>query len=311
MADKGFRIKFWGVRGSHPSPGAHTQRYGGNTTCVEFDVAGHHIIIDAGTGLINLGHEIARQNGNSQIVTTLLFTHSHHDHTQGFPFFAPFYRGTSTIFVLGPMAFQQTLQASIESSMMPPFSPVALHEMPCQMVIRNISETDYILFKSGEREPRIDNQYHPTVESGQDDVRVDVMRSYAHPKGGVLVFRVAHAGKSVVFATDVEGYVGGDRRLIEFARGAHILIHDAQYEDHEYFAPIRCTQGWGHSTWEMATDVANQAAVRHLLLTHHDPSHDDATVQSIETKARARFAPTTAAWEGMEIEVGSGWIPQL
>lgn len=303
MGESTFRAKFWGVRGSHPAPGSAMSAFGGNTTCLQVLAGSHDIIFDAGTGIIHLGQEMTKKNGEKPVVATLLFTHSHHDHTQGFPFFAPFYRGTSSIYVLGPMAFQQTLEASIASSMMPPFSPVALHEMPAQLMIRNICESDYLLFQGGESEPRLDNQYHPRMHQETQDVRIDVMRSYAHPKGGVLVFKITYAGRALVFATDVEGYSGGDRRLINFARGADYLIHDAQYEIEEYLAPIRPTQGWGHSTWEMAVDVAEQAGVANLVLTHHDPFHEDPQVERMEAKARKKFRHCVSASEGLEIDL--------
>ncbi|MBI2837950.1 MAG: MBL fold metallo-hydrolase [Acidobacteria bacterium] len=305
MNESSFQVRFWGVRGSHAAPGSRTEHYGGNTTCVEVQAGGHQIIVDAGTGIIHLGQEMVRNNGDKPIVATILFTHGHHDHTQGFLFFAPSYRGSTTLYIHGPMAFQQTLEESMAGSMMPPFSPVALHELPSRLSIRNISERDYLLFQEGTREPRLDDQFHPTLTQGSNDVRVDVHRSYAHPKGGVLVFRISHADRSLVFATDVEGYSGGDRRLINFARGADYLIHDSQYEIEEYLSPSKTTQGWGHSTWEMATDVARQAGVSNLILTHHDPFHDDRQIEAIEVKARARFPRSTAAREGMVIDLVS------
>ncbi|MEW6369119.1 MAG: MBL fold metallo-hydrolase [Acidobacteriota bacterium] len=308
MRQTKFLAKFYGVRGSHPASGSGIDGFGGNTTCLHVEAGGHRIIVDAGTGIINLGQELVKNNGGRPVVATLLFTHAHIDHTQGFPFFAPAYRGTSVINVLGPMAFQQTLEEAIRSSMLPPFSPVALHEMPCHMTIQNIFESNYLVLRPGDREPRIENQYKPGILARRNDVRIGILHSYAHPKGGVLVFRVEHAGRSVVFATDVEGYVGGDQRLISFSRGADFLIHDAQYEIEEYLSPARPTQGWGHSTWEMAAEVAQQAGVKHLLLTHHDPFHDDRQIERIEAKARKQFARTTAAREGMVLDLSAGTI---
>ncbi len=305
-----FRVRFWGVRGSHSATGAAMIGVGGNTTCLEVNADGHQIIIDAGTGIIHLGHEMTKNNGEKAIDATLLFTHAHIDHTQGFPFFPPSYRGTSILRVLGPMALEQTLEEAIAGSMLPPFSPVALHEMPCSMIMRNITESNYILFKNGDPEPRIDNLYNPSFRPAATDVRIGILRSYAHPKGGVLVFRIDHADRSCVFATDVEGYVGGDQRLIAFARGSDFLIHDAQYELEEYLSPTRSTQGWGHSTWDMATDVAKQAGVRNLILTHHDPFHEDKQVEQIEAKAQKKFSATVAAREGMELDLLAGSINQ-
>jgi len=308
MNMKPFTVRFWGVRGSHPATGPNTQGFGGNTTCVEVNAGGQQIIIDAGTGIIHLGQEMSKNNGGKPIQATVLFTHAHIDHTQGFPFFAPSYRGTTTIHVLGPMALENTLEEAIANSMLPPFSPVALHEMPCRMVIRNITESNTILFREADPEPRLDNIYSPAFPPEEQDVRIGILRSYAHPKGGVLVFRVAYAGRSFVFATDVEGYVGGDQRLIAFARSTDFLIHDAQYEPDEYLSPARSTQGWGHSTWEMAADVAAQAGVKTLIITHHDPFHDDEQVRRIEAKIRAKFPSVFAAREGMILDVLAGTV---
>ena len=119
-------VRFWGVRGSYPVPGSRTVRYGGNTACVEVQAGAHTIILDAGTGIINLGLELlrrARANGNKPVVATLFFSHMHHDHTQGFPFFRPAYVGASTLHILGPKVFQSDLEETLSHAMLPPSFP--------------------------------------------------------------------------------------------------------------------------------------------------------------------------------------------
>jgi ribonuclease BN (tRNA processing enzyme) len=176
--------------------------------------------------------------------------------------------------------------------------PVSLHEMAAQKSIQPVHESQVILWEeTGVR----------LTESGQwphdDAVVIRIHKSYAHP-GGVYVYRITWRGRSVVYATDTEGYVGTDRRLVRFAREADVLIHDTQYLEAHYrgqLAGFPATQGYGHSTVTMACDVAVAAKVRQLILFHHDPSYSDAVVAGMEATAKAQFANTRAAREGLEI----------
>ena len=128
------------------------------------------------------------------------------------------------------------------------------------------------------------------------------MRSYAHPQH-VFFYRVEMGDKKMVVATDTEGYLGGDRRLIRFAREADLLIHDGEYTTEEYLDPSRTKQGWGHSTWEMAVEVAQAAAVKRLVLTHHNARHDDAFLEDMERQAQARFPATVMGREGLTVDL--------
>jgi ribonuclease BN (tRNA processing enzyme) len=132
-------------------------------------------------------------------------------------------------------------------------------------------------------------------------VRVDVFRSPFHPSGSVSVFMVAWGGKSMVYATDTEGVYGGDTRLIEFASGCDLLIHDAQYTSDEYLNTPR--QGWGHSTPEMAICVAQRALAKQLVLFHHDPLHDDAQLDAMQARAQELFPHTLVAYERLAIRL--------
>ena len=130
------------------------------------------------------------------------------------------------------------------------------------------------------------------------------MRSHAHPQG-VFVYRLEMGDRKLVFATDVEGYAGGDQQLIQFARGADLLIHDAEYTTEEYLDGTPPRQGWGHSTWEMSIEVAQAAGVKKLALTHHNAHHDDAFLEDIEQQARALFPATVVVREGLTLNVKS------
>lgn len=296
-----FVVRFWGTRGSYPVPGPGTVRYGGNTTCVELQVGQQTLVIDAGTGIINLGHELmhrAREQGNRPIVATVLLTHMHHDHTQGFPYFIPAYVGTSTLHILGPRTFDQELEETLNHAVLPPSFPVSLHEMPSIKVIRSLQESEMIIIDQEQGNLHIHNIYHDHVECSPDMICVRIHKSYAHPRNGVYIYRIEWRRKSVVFASDTEGYVDTDRRLVKFAQNTDLLIHDAQYTEDEYATK---KQGWGHSTPGMACSVARMSNTKRLVLFHHEPLYDDEKIAVIEKQAQELFPNTIAAYEGLEI----------
>jgi phosphoribosyl 1,2-cyclic phosphodiesterase len=299
-------IRFWGVRGSYPVPGQRTVRVGGNTACVEVQAGPHTIILDAGTGIINLGADLLRRsraNGNQPIVATILFSHMHHDHTQGFPFFDPAYLGASTLHILGPKVFESDLEETLSHAMLPPSFPVALEDLPSLKILRNVNETDIVLLGKTPSDVQVFNIYHNEVDPSPDLVRVRTYHSYAHPKSGVNVYSISWRDKTVVYATDTEGYVESDQRLVKFANNADVLIHDAQYRLEDYTNPAKPKQGWGHSTPDMAIAVAKACNAKQLVLFHHEPQYDDATVLAIEADAQKSFPNTRSAQEGMELHI--------
>jgi phosphoribosyl 1,2-cyclic phosphodiesterase len=303
MADERFVVRIWGARGSYPMPGPSTLRYGGNTTCVEVEVGGHTLIIDAGTGIINLGYDLvrrARANGGQPIVASILLTHMHHDHTQGFPFFAPAYIGSSILHIVGPRTFEQDLEETLNHAVLPPSFPVSLAEMPSLKTVANLRETEMVVMEPGDHTPRIINSYHNSMEFSDDAVRVRAMKSYAHPKSGVYIYRIDYHNCSVVFASDTEGYIDTDRRLVNFARDTDLIIHDSQYTEGDYTAS---RQGWGHSTPQMACEVARLCNARRLVLFHHEPRYDDESIADMEADAQKLFPATQAAYEGLEIDL--------
>ena len=294
MSDE-LRVKFWGVRGSYPTPGAGTVKYGGNTASVEIRAGERTIILDAGTGIIPLGRELARRR---TLEVVLLFSHLHHDHTQGFPFFVPAYMPNARLHIFGPGGTPETLSHVLEHNQSSETFPVSLRDMASSKDIHSVRESQVIVWdevgiRLAESTAGLDN----------DAVVIRIHKSYAHP-GGVYVYRITWRSKSIVYATDTEGYVGMDRNLVAFARDADVLIHDAQYSEEHYrgqLAGFPSTQGYGHSTVTMACEVAAASEVGQLILFHHDPAYSDEMVARMEVSAKEQFSEAQAAYEGFEI----------
>lgn len=307
-----FKIKFRGIRGSHPVCSQPFLRYGGNTTCLEINVNGHLIVIDAGTGIIELGNDLLKghiQSGTSAenrepIQATLLFSHTHQDHIQGFPFFKPAYIGSSQIHMFGSMCLGMDFEETLSKSMFTPFFPIDLGEMAANLQINNFKETEMLLLYQDNPKPEI-RQIYPVddFEIPHEAIVIKCLKSYAHPKDGVLLFKISWKGHSVVYASDKESYVGGDTRLAAFARNADVLIHDCQYIADDYFSLVTPKQGFGHSTPEMAVETAKLANVKQLVLSHFDPSYNDEAVDVIQEKAKKQFINSIAAHEGLEISL--------
>lgn len=292
------KIKFWGVRGSYPAPGAGTIRYGGNTSCVEISAGGRTIILDAGTGIIPLGRELMQRKRPLELM--LLFSHLHHDHTQGFPFFIPAYVPNTHLYIFGPGGTPETVKHVLEHNQSAETFPLSLRDMASTKQIESVHESQVIVW---------DDENVRVVGSASglspEAVVIRIHKSYAHP-GGVYVYRISWRGKSVVYATDTEGYVGMDRKLVAFARDADVLIHDAQYSEEHYrgmLAGFPSTQGYGHSTAMMAAEVAASAETGELVLFHHDPAYPDDWVAAQEAAAKNLFPDSRAAFEGMEIDL--------
>ena len=295
-------IKFWGVRGSYPTPGAGTIQYGGNTACVEINAGGRTIILDAGTGIIPLGRELVKTKRAGEIL--LLFSHLHHDHTQGFPFFVPAYIPNTKLHIYGPGGTPETLKHVLEHNQSSETFPVSLRDMSASKDIQSVRESQVIVWESA-LQGYEDNIYlaESTSRLSDEAVVIRIYKSHAHP-GGVYMYRINYRGKSIVYATDTEGYIGTDRKLVNFARNADVLIHDAQYSDEHYYgclAGFPSTQGYGHSTAKMAAEVAASAESGQLILFHHDPAYSDEFVAAQEANAKNIFPDSRAAFEGMEI----------
>jgi phosphoribosyl 1,2-cyclic phosphodiesterase len=294
-----FRVRFWGVRGSYPTADPSTFAIGGNTSCVEVMVAGRRLIFDAGTGIIPLGKEIC--NGASSPPSAYVFlSHTHIDHVMGLCFFEPLLTAKAHTFILGPGATRGALTQSLLHLTNSHLFPISLDELKGKKEIFSLAGGEMIRFRSRGKRPKIDGN---GVTNGPDanEVIVKTFKSPAHPLNGVMLYRVHYKNKSVVYATDIEQQEGGYPEIIEFVRGADLLIHDAQYLHDEYFSRDKPRIGWGHSTLDMAIEVAKKAGVKRLVLFHHEPTHDDKTMRKIEKQAKRLFRPSVVAYQGMEI----------
>jgi len=298
------KIKFWGVRGSYPAPGSGTVKYGGNTPSVEVQAGNRTIILDAGTGIIPLGRELARTKRANEIL--LLLSHMHHDHTQGFPFFVPAYLPNAKLHIYGPDGTHESMKNVLERNQSSETFPLGLRDMASSKDIQAVRESQVIVW---------DEDGVRVAESASsisaEAVVIRIHKSYAHP-GGVFVYRITWRGKSVVYATDTEGYVGTDKRLVKFAKDADVLIHDAQYLDEHYWGGLEgfpSTQGFGHSTVTMACGVAAASHTGQLVLFHHDPSYSDDVLAGMERNAKSLFPDSVTAYEGLEIVLHDEKMP--
>ncbi len=284
-------VRFWGTRGSVPTPGAHTLRYGGNTPCVEVRAGDEpSIILDAGTGIRELGDVLNVRANGAPLIVDIFLTHTHWDHIQGLPFFSPLYKHGSHICIWGPDSAEAPLGNVFRLLMSPAVFPVSSEEVRARVEIGPATGA-------------------PRKIAGCDIATLPVQ----HP-GGAVAYRVSCMGEphaSVVYVPDNElgGKDSEERdRLVQFASGAGLLIHDATYTSEEYGA----RQGWGHSTFEDAVELAIAAGVAHLALFHHAPERTDAEIDALVERARkiqngrAGALVITAAAEGETVDVGGG-----
>lgn len=295
-----FLIRFWGVRGSYPTPGFQTVRYGGNTSCVEVEVGSHTIILDAGSGIIRLGNELlrrAQEEGNKRPLHISLFiTHGHGDHLIGIPFFSPLYERRTDIKFFGPSLEGRSIEQLVTPLMSPPYFPVDMRKLPSHRTFHTISTKEQIIWRDGNIEPAI---ISGEEDAGDAEVRVFAQLTNSHPLNGAVIYRIEYAGRRLVYATDVEWRERCEPEFLEFVEQADVLIHDAQYTSHDYHAK----QGFGHSTITMATEVAEMARVGKLILFHHEPTYSDEKLDAMQAEARTYFANTYSAYEGMEVDL--------
>jgi phosphoribosyl 1,2-cyclic phosphodiesterase len=275
------KARFWGTRGSIPTPGASTVRYGGNTACVEVrDESGSLLILDAGTGLRELGAYLMNGGAPRQMSVDLLLSHLHWDHIQGIPFFRPAYDPKTSLRIVGPKQ-ARTMRELLGLGMDDPFFPVDIDDLPAQLQIMELDD-------------------------GADE-RIGRFRvkaaSIFHPSPA-LAYRLEADGRSLVYATDTEDpFSGHPNPVVRLAKGADTLIHDAQYLDSD-FKPT-----WGHSTITSAIDVAAKAGVKRLVLYHHDPDRSDDALDTIgrdaveQGRERASGVEIVVAREGMELTI--------
>ena len=304
-----FSLKFRGVRGSYPIANKDFLKYGGNTACVEVNVGGHKIILDAGTGMIDVGNELTQQyitsaynpQERTPIRVTVLLSHIHQDHIQGITFFKPLHIDSTKVNVFGNVAENENLEKELENMLYGKSFPLDLGDVAGKLNINNIEDNEIIVLKqNGESLITTPSQY----QTQWDDVVIENYRSYAHPQDGVTIYKISHKGKSLVYATDKETYLGGDKKLIEFARNCTMLIHDAQYTTEDYMNTYSPKQGYGHSTYDMAIEVQRQTNAEKLVFFHFDPEYDDNKLDRINEQYSNQYPDKVImAQEGMELEI--------
>jgi len=292
------RLRFWGTRGSIATPGPGTTHFGGNTSCIELTTsAGHAMVLDCGTGARLLGDRLIE--GKSAISATMLLTHTHWDHIQGFPFFAPLFVPNNQVAVYGPEGSRLSLRELLAGQMEHHYFPVELDQLSAHITYQDLHEGAFDIA----------------------GLRIHAQRMN-HP-AATLGYRMQSNGRSICYLADHEPFYEGiwrdgaepgriesildpgDRRHAEYMCGADVVIHEAQYTPDEYQAK----KHWGHSSYAYVVELAAAAKVQRLFLTHHDPTHDDDFLRSVEARARSLAKQlrtpleVSCAYEGLEVSV--------
>ena len=272
----GFSLTFWGVRGTVPCPVASHMGFGGNTSCVEVRAGDRTLILDSGTGIRPLGRQLL-ERGVGQ--ATLLLSHTHLDHINGFPFFAPLYTDGFALDILSCHLERGGAEAVLAGQMASPLFPVPYRTLPASLTVT-------------------DGEAGASFDLG-DGVRVRTA-PLNHP-GGATGYRIEHAGRALAYVTDTEHVPGSpDRNVLDLIAGCDLVLYDSTYTDAEFAERV----GWGHSTWTEAVRLGRAAGVKRLALFHHDPDRDDAGMAALEAESQAAWpGHVFAAREGVTIDL--------
>lgn len=271
-----FKVKFWGVRGTFPCAYPSHLGYGGNTSCVEVTVGDRTLILDAGTGLRGLGKHLLRDNIRH---ASLLLSHAHWDHINGFPFFEAGYRPDFSLDIFArDLTGCNCIGEVLTSCMEKPLFPVPLTTMRARLGFQNLHAGDQIDLAPG-----------LVIKTGELN----------HP-GGAVGYRIEYGGKVFCYVTDTEHVAGQlDQNILRLIDGADIVAYDSSYTEDEYATRV----GWGHSTWNEGVKLAREAGVKQFCLFHHDPDHDDTVMAGIEREAQRAFPGAFAAREGVTLDM--------
>ncbi|MGE4063500.1 MAG: MBL fold metallo-hydrolase [Rhodospirillaceae bacterium] len=270
-------VKFWGVRGSIACPSPDHVVYGGNTSCLEIFAGDERIIMDAGTGIRNLGQDFIKDGVKKG---TLLLTHSHWDHINGFPFFGPAFMSQSRFTIAaGHLYNAGGIENVLASQMANPTFPVPLEALQAALTFED--------FKAG--------------ESWALDGGVRIVTAPLNHPNGATGYRIEHGGKAICYVTDTEHVIGKpDQTILKLIEGADIVVYDCTYTDAEFKAKI----GWGHSTWQEGIRLCKMAGARQLAIFHHDPDHNDDFMRQVEMDARKEWSGSVVAREQMILVAG-------
>lgn len=271
------QVTFWGVRGSIACPAKTHLRYGGNTSCVEVSVGDERFIFDAGTGIRPLGASMLRDDNRQG---TILLSHTHWDHIQGFPFFAPAFDPKRSFRILAghlPPSLGG-IRSVLAGQMAEPNFPVPLEIMRGHLEFEDFSAGDSFNLSS----------------------RVRVRTTALNHPNDATAYRIEGEGVAVCYVTDTEHVIGKpDQNILGLIEGADLLIYDSTYTDEEFTTKI----GWGHSTWQEAVRLSVAGKVKRLAIFHHEPDHNDTFMRAVEVEARGLFANSFVAREGQVVNV--------
>ncbi len=299
---KKLKVKFWGTRGSIACAGPSTAKFGGNTSCIQVLGGSEVVVLDAGTGMRQLGLELAALKRPLRI--HLLLSHTHWDHIQGFPFFTPIYIPGNEIFVYGPRALEKSLQEAMMFQMQYAYFPVRGVELAAKLEFREIDEESWMV---GDIEVSSKSMNHPIRVMAYRFAKNGVSGAYTgdnEPYYDVLVERAGPRVDSGIHRR-AEFIQECNQRVVDFFRGVDLLVADSQYTDEEYAQK----RGWGHSSISQVLDLSLQAKAKKLVLFHHEPTHDDRQQAAIERAAKAQAAKldrklkVVMAREGMVVDV--------
>ena len=269
------RVKFWGCRGSIACPSPDHLKYGGNTTCLEIDAGGHLLILDAGTGIRELGENIMRSD---QHHVHILLTHTHWDHINGFPFFAPAFNSKKSFEIMAGHLFNKSgVQHVFESQMENPVFPVPLKALTAELY--------FVDFEAGE-----DIKIAPNVK---------VRTAFLNHPNDATGYRIEYNGKSICLITDTEHGPGQpDQNILGLIEGADLVVYDCTYTEEEFPNKV----GWGHSTWEEGVRLCKAANVKQLGIFHHDPTHDDVFMDKLAEDAKKAWSGAIVIREKMALK---------
>jgi len=304
MTTKDFTVKFRGTRGSYPTPKSNFLNFGGNTACVEVRCGKQLIILDAGTGIIDIGldevkNAILSQNKEAHQATIIL-SHIHQDHIQGLQFYRPLFDTKTTINLFGLNSNEESLKETLKVILFDKVFPLGLDEIRSNFNINNLSQNDIIIISQDGEIKKYDD-LEKNININNDDIVIRAYKTAAHPKNGCLCIKVEYKGKSLVYATDKESYIGADKKFIQFTYNCDCLIHDAQYTYQDYINPIQPKQGYGHSTFEMAIETSQLSKAKKLFFFHYDPDYDDVKLGMLEEEFTKNNENVFFAKENLEI----------